>query len=247
MKTKQFKALEIEIKANTSKREIEAYASTYGNRDLVGDIVVKGAFAKTLSERFAGGSKNGVKVLWQHMPSMPIGLPIHMEEDSKGLYTVSKLSKTDWGDRALELVNDKVVDKMSIGYDVIKDDYSTDGNRLLKELKLYEYSLVTFPANEQADILGSKSMEQLTELLSQVGAADMSQLFSNQKAGAVMSQANIDHVKRAIEALNEVLAAAGVEPGKSTQPGNGKSIIDEEVNPQELQLILQSIKQIKIN
>jgi uncharacterized protein len=247
MNTKQFKAFEVEIKANSSKREIEAYASTFGNRDLGGDVVQKGAFAKTIAERFAGGAKNGIKVLWQHMPSMPLGLPIHMEEDSKGLYTVSKISKTDWGDRALELVNDKVVDKTSIGYDVIKDDYSTAGDRLLKELKLYEYSLVTFPMNEQADILGSKSLDNLAELLGQVGATDMGQLFSNQKAGAVMSQGNVDLVKRAIEALNELLTAAGVEPGKgSTQQSSVKDMIEEEINPQELQLILNSIKSIKI-
>jgi uncharacterized protein len=246
MNTKQFKAFEVEIKANSSKREIEAYASTFGNRDLGGDVVQKGAFSKTIAERFAGGAKNGIKVLWQHMPSMPLGLPIHMEEDSKGLYTVSKISKTDWGDRALELAQDKVVDKTSIGYDVIKDDYSSAGDRLLKELKLYEYSLVTFPMNEQADILGTKSLEDLTSLLSSVGAADMGQLFQA-KAGAVMSQANVDLVKRAIEALSEVLTAAGVEPGKgSTQQGSVKDMIEEEVNPQELQLILNSIKSIKI-
>lgn len=246
MNTKQFKAFEVEIKANSTKREIEAYASTFGNKDLVNDVVVKGAFAKTLMDRFAGGSKNNVKVLWQHMPSMPVGLPIHMEEDSKGLYTVSKISKTDLGNMALTLAEDKVVDKMSIGYDVIKDEYSTEGSRLLKELKLYEYSLVTFPANEQADILGTKSMEQLASLLSQVGAADMSQLFSSQKAGAVLSSGNIDLVKKAIEALSEVLTAAGVEPGKSTQQGSVKHIIEEEISPKELEAILNSIKGIRI-
>jgi HK97 family phage prohead protease len=242
--SKLFKALNIEIKANSSKREVEAYASTFGNKDLVGDIVVKGAFSKTISEKFASGAKNDIKVLWQHMPSMPIGLPIHMEEDSKGLYTVSKLSNTRAADEALALVQDKVVDKMSIGYDVIKDEYSTEGARLLKELKLYEYSLVTFPANEQADILGSKSMEQLTTLLTQVGAADMSQLFTT-KAGAVLSKQNVDLLQKAIEALQEVLTVAGVEPGKSTQPGSVKDI-EEEINPQELQLILNSIKGIRI-
>jgi uncharacterized protein len=248
LKTKQFKAFEVEVKANTEKRTIEAYASTFGNRDLGGDVVQKGAFSKTIAERFAGGAKNGVKVLWQHMPSMPLGLPIHMEEDSKGLYTISKISKTDWGDRALQLADDKVVDKTSIGYDVIKDDYSSAGDRLLKELKLYEYSLVTFPMNEQADILGTKSMDQLTGLLHEVGVTDMGQLFAG-KAGAVMSAANIDKVKRAISALEEVLTAAGVEPGsKSTQQDSEKHkfIIEEEVDPQELQSILSMVKGIKL-
>jgi len=247
IKTKQFKAFDVEIKADGDKRQVEAYASTFGNRDLGGDVVQKGAFAKTIMERFAGGAKNGVKVLWQHMPSMPLGIPIHMEEDSKGLYTVSKISKTARGDEALELVRDKVVDKMSIGYDVIKDDYSTAGDRLLKELKLYEYSLVTFPMNEQADILGSKSFQDLAGLLETVGAADMGQLFTNQKAGAVMSQANLDLVKRAVDALSELLVVAGVEPEMSTQPDGKKNQIVEEVDPQELQSILDTIRGFRFN
>lgn len=240
------KSFEVEIKADTNKRTIEAYASTFGNKDLGGDVVQKGAFAKTIQERFDQGRKNGIKVLWQHNMHMPIGLPIHMEEDSKGLLTVSKISNTDWGNRALELAKDRVVDKTSIGYDVIKDDYSTDGARLLQELKLYEYSLVTFPMNEAADVLGVKAlgdMAQLTSLLDTVGAKDLTELLQDhQKAGAVLSSGNVAKIKNAITALTEVLSVAGVEPVKSATQQTGSEL--DSINPHDLQLILADVKRI---
>lgn len=230
---KKFRAVEIEIKANESKREIEAYASTFGNVDLGGDIVEKGAFKKTIAERWNGGTKNGIKVLWQHMPSMPLGLPVHLEEDSKGLYTVSKISKTDWGDRALQLAIDKVVDKMSIGYNVVKDNV-TEKARHLKELKLFEYSLVTFPMNEEADVLGAKSMEQFSTLLDMFGQTNLVGLVNDQKT----VQQNAALIKNAIEALNEVLAVANLEPDKSTQ----KSDFIDQIDPDDVQSILSEIK-----
>src|SRR5699024_10780708 len=137
-KSVSFKADDIE------GRTFSGYASTW-DKDLGGDIIAKGAFAKTLSER-AGR----VKVLWQH--SEPIGNPVSMREDERGLFVEAQLSKTRLGDEALELMRDGVIDQMSIGYSVPegKSERDSDGNRLIKELKLYEFSAVTFPMNEAA-------------------------------------------------------------------------------------------------
>lgn len=145
-KSVAFKADDIE------GRTFKGYASTY-DKDLGGDIIVPGAFAKTLSERAVR-----VKVLWQH--SEPIGRPLMMREDDKGLYVEAQISKTRLGDEALELMRDGVIDQMSIGYSVPqgKSEYNQDGNRVIKELKLYEFSAVTFPMNEAAIITGVKSL-----------------------------------------------------------------------------------------
>lgn len=241
---KQFKSMSVEIKANESKREIEAYASTFGNVDLGGDLVIQGAFSKTINERWAGGQRNDIKVLWQHNHTMPLGLPIHLEEDSKGLYTVSKISKTDWGDRALQLAIDKVVDKMSIGYSVIKDEFTNDGYRKLQELKLFEYSLVTFPMNTDADVLGVKSLQdmaQLTNMLDEFGAKNFTDLY--EKAGAVLSAKNKTLIENAIAALNELLAAS--EPDKNhSLPSNDSPL---SVTDEELQEVLNAVKNFKFN
>ncbi len=131
-------------------RTIFGYASTFGNKDLVNDIVEKGAFKKTLGERKP-------KVFYNHM--FPIGSPVKIHEDSKGLFTESKISRTDRGDEILELVRDKVITEMSIAYDVVKYEIDEQEKvRYLKEIKLYEYGPVDFPANESAVIEGVKTL-----------------------------------------------------------------------------------------
>jgi HK97 family phage prohead protease len=142
-----------EIHARKEKRTIEGYASIFDNRDLVDDIVVAGAFARTLSD---GGPGSRSPLLWQHNVMAPIGRPLEIREDSRGLYFKDKISKTRQGDEALELAHDGVVTGVSIGYDIMRHEIDDTGDRptrRLLDLELWERSLVTFPANEQARIV----------------------------------------------------------------------------------------------
>lgn len=173
----QYKSTKFELKASNDNI-IEGYASYFGNVDSYGDIIEEGAFTKTLKE-----NKNRVKVLWQHDINEPIGKPIVMEQDSTGLYIRAKISMTDTGKKAMELMRDGVVDEMSIGYDVIKDSWSGK-NRMLKELRLWEFSPVTFAANEKAKITSAKNF---SDLLYDINNAD------------------VGEIKNAIERLNELL------------------------------------------
>lgn len=149
-KSTQFKAEDI----NESKRTFAGYASTW-DLDQGGDIIHKGAFKKTISER-----GNQVKVLWQHDQNQPIGLPVSMVEDSKGLLVEAKLSNTTLGNDVIELLKDGVVNQMSIGYSIPanKSEINAKGFRDISEVKLYEFSPVTFPMNESAIITGAKNM-----------------------------------------------------------------------------------------
>lgn len=164
----QLKSLTFESKAvNTEKRTFEGYASTF-DLDQGGDLITKGAFTKTLQE---AGSR--VKVLWQHHE--PIGRPLEMEEDEKGLFVKAKISKTRLGDEALELMKDRVIDRMSIGYRIPegKSEYNSDGIRVIRELKLLEFSLVTFPMNEAAIITDVKRMRDQLSIGHRFNDADL--------------------------------------------------------------------------
>ena len=148
--------LALEIKALTDSGEFTGLASTYGNIDLGGDIIERGAFKKTIAE-----NRGRVKVLWQHDASEPIGIPEEMIEDENGLYVKAKISMTDAGKKAMTLIRDGVITEMSIGYDVVKDDYKMMGNRrvrMLKEVRLWEFSPVTFAANDKAKIMKMRSL-----------------------------------------------------------------------------------------
>ena len=234
---KQVKSIPMELKINEESRTFEGYASTFGNKDFVDDIVLPGAFKKTIMERFP---KKQIKVLYQHRE--PLGIPLHMEEDSKGLYVKAHVSRTTLGNDVLELMRDGVIDRMSIGYDIMQDEKDQqNGARLLKELRLYEFSPVTFPANDEAIIAQVKSIDDMEQLLSKaIGGTELTRLL---KEGRVLSKSTANKITTAIEALNEVLAAANIEQQKHEPPGgtheNEKKFT---IDPQELQSILVSMQ-----
>ena len=69
--------------------EIVGYASLFGAADQGGDVVQSGAYAASL-HRLAQ-RKSGVKMLWQHDPTKPIGIWDEVREDKRGLYVRGRL------------------------------------------------------------------------------------------------------------------------------------------------------------
>lgn len=149
-------------KVDSEGRTFEGYASTFRSPaddqpDHTGDMVMPGAFKRTLAER---GHK--IRMLWQHDPGQPIGRFTELREDKAGLFVRGVISDTRLGRDVLSLLKDRAIDSMSIGYDIATNgaDWGKgkDGKpvRLLKEVRLWEVSLVTFPADEQAKVLAVK-------------------------------------------------------------------------------------------
>lgn len=180
----EFKSIELkETAIDMSSRTIEGYAATW-DLDQAGDIINKGAFTKTISE---GLTSKRIKMLWQH--DLPLGMPSEMFEDDRGLYVKGKISRTQLGDEALELMRDGVVDRMSIGFSIPqnKAGYNDEGVRIISEVKLFEFSPVTFPANEAAHILAVKSLQEQLLIAKSKGvnpkdSEELSRLFGELKA-----------------------------------------------------------------
>jgi HK97 family phage prohead protease len=155
--THEFKTLPFEVTAlDATGRTVEGYAAVFGNLDAVGDIIHAGAFRKTLTER---GPQ--IKFLWQHAQSEPLGKVLEAREDGRGLFIKAIVSDTSRGRDALALLRDGAIGGLSIGYDAVKGgtDYETRDNqtiRNLKEIRLYECSLVTMPANSEAGVTALK-------------------------------------------------------------------------------------------
>lgn len=160
MTAMEFKSVKFEAQVDPDERTFEGYASSYGNTDSDGDVIEHGAFAKSIKEGFPSGA---IKVLWQHDPHQPIGRPVDMREDSKGLWVKSRISKTAKGDEAIELMRDGVINRLSVGFSIPNNKSKIDGDgiRRIMEGKLFEYSLVTWPANDQAIITGVKTLKEL--------------------------------------------------------------------------------------
>lgn len=145
----------IELKAVGDAGEIEGYASNFGNRDLVGDIVQRGAFTKSLAGRPAGG----VAMLWQHDQKRPIGVWTEITEDAVGLRVKGRiLTQTRDGADAFEFAKAGAVRGLSIGYRATRHRRDHERKaRLLDAVDLHEISLVAIPANPLSVLESVKS------------------------------------------------------------------------------------------
>lgn len=134
------------------------YASVFGTLDSYREIVAPGAFTESLKQ--IADSGDPLPALWQHRSGEPIGGYDELAEDDRGLKVSGWLMKEEIA-RAREayaLMKRRVVKGMSIGYFVLEDSWNEkDRIRTLTKLELVEISIVTFPANPDAQIDAIKS------------------------------------------------------------------------------------------
>tara|TARA_B100000700_G_C15037378_1_gene853454 strand:+ start:2543 stop:3202 length:660 start_codon:yes stop_codon:yes gene_type:complete len=148
----------LKIKSVSDTGEFEGYGSVFGVKDSYSDIVVKGAFQKSLDKHKEKGSLPAL--LWQHQMDEPIGVYSEMKEDDNGLFVKGRLLIDDdpLAKRAHSHLKAGSISGLSIGYSI--NDYEYDNQKdafILKDLDLWEVSLVTFPANEEARISDVKT------------------------------------------------------------------------------------------
>lgn len=142
-----------EVKGIDENGVFEGYASIFDVVDTQKDVILQGAFRRSLQER------RDVKLLWQHKVDEPIGNFIDLREDSRGLFVKGKLLlDIQRAQEAYALLQSGAIRGMSIGYSVAAADFDDEtGVRLISDLDLFEVSLVTFPANEAALVTSVKS------------------------------------------------------------------------------------------
>lgn len=160
--TREYKSFKFELEsADDESGEFSGYAAVFGNVDSGRDVIEKGAFSKTIREDF-----DRIKILSQHNDcELPIGKPLELREDEKGLYIRGKISDTHKGRDIRTLLRDGVLNELSIGYDAIDFEYDGEnGIRHLNEVKLWEVSIVTWAMNDLAKIEEVKSEEAASEL-----------------------------------------------------------------------------------
>lgn len=144
----------LEIKA-ISKGQFEGYGSIFNNVDYGGDIVLPGAFKRSLAAHKSLGELP--VMFWMHKMDQVPGKWIEMHEDDTGLYVKGVFADTQLGRETHELLKMKAVRGLSIGYQTVERDYDNDGNRLLKEVDLHETSIVSLAMNPKAQIEHVKS------------------------------------------------------------------------------------------
>lgn len=145
-----FQSFSFETKDLNDKGEFSGLASVYGVIDQQDEIVVAGAFTKTLAK----GSER--PLLWQHRPSDPIGL-CYLKDTGTALALTGKLClEIQQAKDTYALLRAGVVKGLSIGFQTIEAK-NINGVRHLTQLKLIEVSLVTFPALPDAMVTSVKT------------------------------------------------------------------------------------------
>lgn len=158
------KSFNLEIKAVQEDGFFSGYGAVFGNVDWYNDVILPGAFAKSL-EKWAEKNKMP-PVLWNHNDGEPIGVYTNIYEDSKGLFVEGRLLIDDVprAKSTHALLKAGAIDGLSIGYKTKKANQQTNGIRELIELDIGEISIVTMPANEQSLVTSVKSKLEEGEL-----------------------------------------------------------------------------------
>lgn len=213
------------VKAVDETGHFSGYGSVYNVIDAYRERVAPGAFAESLRKWQTRGRLP--PVLWQHRSAEPVGPFTKMVEDEHGLYVEGHLLVSDV-QRAREaraLMQSKAVDGLSIGFNSIVEEWNKEEEVItLKEIDLWEVSIVTFPANQESLIMevrglfadsGAPSIKEIEEILRDAG-------FSRTQAKALVGHGyegllrDVAGSKEGIgqEVLDELIAGvkASVQP-----------------------------------
>lgn len=217
-RTRWIEARAIDGRADPESGGFSGYASTFWRIDSYFTAVAPAAFNKTLSER-----RDKVPVLYQHNPDWNIGVPTQIDVDAKGLYHDSTITDDGAeGTVALKRLRGGNRFGQSFGFKTLRERPATDADPLIvpddlpewikanlpssvyviEEVKLYEFSLVTFPANEDAVVTAVRGGPQ---------AGALAQTLEDLRAG------RLDPASRAL--IRELVAAWQAAPdGRESEP-----------------------------
>lgn len=154
----------IEQKEEKDQGIIEAYVSIFDNVDLVGDIIKRGAFVESLRKKLPKG-------VWMHNWEEPIAKTLKGEEDEKGLFIRAQFNlETQRGRESFSDIKFGIIDEFSIGFKILDYEWDENDNRIIKKVRLYEWSPVLAGANPDTQLINVKDNKNKEK---QVGYVDI--------------------------------------------------------------------------
>lgn len=163
-----YKSFEGNVKDVDSKQGIvSGYFSAFGMVDSDGDIMMPGAFKRSIQD-WGPEAKGRVKHLLNHDPSQPLGKILELKEDSYGLFYRSQVGSHRLGQDFIKMVESDLIGEHSIGFRILREQKSAEANEI-HEVMLFEgSSLTAWGANEYTPILGIKSLADTAKIQEQI-------------------------------------------------------------------------------
>lgn len=187
MEHKELSLAKCEVKMGAEgSLQFSGYASVFDGLDSYGDTIKAGAYKNTITDR-----ERPVQLRWNHFGPV-IGKFTEMYEDEKGLFVSGELTKGhSVAEDTAALLRHGAISGLSIGYSV-KDSEQQGVVRVLKDIELFEISIVETPADNNAHIQTVKSATDLKDveaILRQKG-------FSQKEATAIVAKVKKIHGER---------------------------------------------------
>ena len=159
------KASKFDVKeSNDDNRTIKGYASVFKNLDSDNDIIFKGSFNRTI-KAWGPEGKDRIKLVAQHDISRPVARITELKEDANGLYMEAKFGTHRDGDDYYKMAKEGIINEFSVGFVPVQKEENEKGGYDITEIKLYEVSMVTVAANDEAIVTDVKSEDGQTDLL----------------------------------------------------------------------------------
>lgn len=202
--------------ADTKSGIVTGYFASFGNKDSDGDVIIKGAFAKTIKDNGPDSTQPRIKHLLDHDTRKSLGKLLVLKEDDKGLYYESQVGTHTLGRDFLEMATSGLITEHSIGYRVVKGQFvetpDMGGVYQLMELRLYEGSSLQF--------WGSNPNTPLTSIKSE---QDMIALFQKMervlKTGRLTDE-TFAQIQISYDAIGAVLKSRGTQNPEPRDPVN---------------------------
>ena len=163
-----YKSFDGNVKDVDAKQGIvSGYFSAFGMVDSDGDIMMPGAFKRSIQD-WGPEAKGRVKHLLNHDPSQPLGKIMELKEDGYGLFYRSQIGTHKLGQDFVKMVESGLIAEHSIGFRTLREQKAAEANEI-HEVMLYEgSSLTAWGANEYTPILGIKSSDQVAKIQEQI-------------------------------------------------------------------------------
>ena len=161
--------------SDDTSRTLEGYASVFGNYDSSQDVVMKGAFNRSINDWGPDG-RDIIKLCAFHDKNRPVANIVKMQEDEKGLFIKAKFGTHTDGDDAYKMAKEGILGELSIGGKSVEKERNERGGNVYKQIKLLEVSLVPAADNPEAQVTIVKSMpteEGMEKLIKKVKDPDL--------------------------------------------------------------------------
>lgn len=199
--TRDFEA-GFEVRESENGMTFYGYAAKFNSRseNLGGfyEVIEPGAFGRSLK------SRNDVKLLVNHDTGRVLASSrsktLRLYEDSVGLRVEADLPNTTDGRDMAELLKRGDLSSMSFGFNVIKDAWNSEGDmRTLKSVRLFEVSIVAFPAYQatEASVRGLDKVAQRA----QVDADALADVMLRIEEGSDLTEEQANLMKSVVEEL----------------------------------------------